>query len=104
MLNIIPSKKEFTGNPEAGGISPLYAELPYLPPRQIFESIEKPYSFLLESIKGPEKIARYSFIGSEPFLVFKVKNGAVEIIVKMDNITVTVLINIALNLPCILSD
>ncbi len=61
-------------------ISPVYAELPFIPPRQIFECLDSPYSFLLESIKGPEKIARYSFIGAKPFLVFKVKNGDVEII------------------------
>lgn len=29
----------------------------------------KPYSFLLESIEGGEKLARYSFIGFDPFLL-----------------------------------
>ncbi|HEW81234.1 MAG TPA: anthranilate synthase component I family protein, partial [Nitrospirae bacterium] len=41
--------------------------------------LEGPGSFLLESIKGPEKIARYSFIGTDPFLTFRVKNGKVEV-------------------------
>jgi anthranilate/para-aminobenzoate synthase component I len=40
--------------------------------------MQSPYSFLFESIKGPEKIARYSFIGFDPFLIFTVKNGNVE--------------------------
>jgi anthranilate synthase component I len=31
----------------------------------------KPYSFLLESIEGGEKLARYSFIGYDPFLIVK---------------------------------
>ncbi len=34
---------------------------------------------LLESLKGPEQISRYSFIGIEPYLTFKAKNGVVEI-------------------------
>jgi anthranilate/para-aminobenzoate synthase component I len=33
---------------------------------------------LLESAKGPEKIARYSFVCADPFLVFKVKDGKIE--------------------------
>ncbi|HLA49865.1 MAG TPA: anthranilate synthase component I family protein, partial [Thermodesulfovibrionia bacterium] len=31
------------------------------------------------SIKGPEKIARYSFAGAKPFSILKVKNNAVEL-------------------------
>ncbi len=31
------------------------------------------YSFLLESVEGGEKIARYSFIGFKPFMVFEAK-------------------------------
>ena len=30
-----------------------------------------PYSFLLESVEGGERLARYSFIGSEPYLVLR---------------------------------
>jgi len=79
MLKILPSRDEFSRNAEAGRISPVYTELPFIPPRQIMDRIEGPQSFLLESIKGPEKIARYSFIGTGPFLTFKVKNRKVEI-------------------------
>ena len=79
MLKILPSRDEFTKNAEAGRISPVYTELPFILPRQIMDQIEGPGSFLLESIKGPEKIARYSFIGTGPFLTFRVKNGKVEI-------------------------
>jgi anthranilate/para-aminobenzoate synthase component I len=79
MIHILPSKSEFAKNAIGGIISPVYAELRFNPPQQIFECLNSPYSFLLESIKGPDKIARYSFIGADPFLVFKVKNGEVEI-------------------------
>ncbi len=58
---------------------PLYEEIPYLPPYLIYEFLTSPNSFLLESIKGPMKIARYSFIGFDPYAIFKVKDGVVEI-------------------------
>ena len=45
----------------------------------VYESLISPNSFLLESVKGTENIARYSFIGFDPYLIFKVKNGYVEI-------------------------
>ncbi|MBI4682237.1 MAG: anthranilate synthase component I family protein [Nitrospirae bacterium] len=76
---ILPSKDEFVENAKSGRIYPVYTELPFMPPRQVYELMESPYSILLESIKGPEKIARYSFIGAKPFLVIRVKNGSVEL-------------------------
>lgn len=87
MLKILPSRDEFARNAEAGKVSPIYTELPFIPPREIMDHIEEPRSFLLESIKGPEKIARYSFMGTGPFLIFKVKNGAVEITGSSRNIS-----------------
>ncbi|MDF2924394.1 MAG: anthranilate synthase component [Paenibacillaceae bacterium] len=36
-------------------------------------------AFLLESVEGGVKWARYSFIGTEPFLIVKAKNGATEV-------------------------
>lgn len=40
---------------------------------------DKRYSFLLESIEGEEKVARYSFLGWDPFLIFRSKGNAIEI-------------------------
>lgn len=52
------------------GIDPLCA----------FESIEGGrYSFLLESIKGSKKTGRYSFVGTDPYLIFKSKGNLIEI-------------------------
>jgi len=79
MLNITPSKNTFVENAKTDRLLPVYAELPYISPQDIYGSMNKPFSFLLESIKGPENISRYSFIGSDPFLTFKVKNGNIEI-------------------------
>ncbi|RJQ50468.1 MAG: anthranilate synthase component I family protein [Nitrospiraceae bacterium] len=79
MIHISPSKSEFIRNAKAGDVSPVYAGLPFISPRRIYENFQSAHSFLLESIKGPEKIARYSFIGAGPFLIFRVKDGNVEV-------------------------
>lgn len=76
---IIPSKKVFLEVIKKGKIPPLYEEIPYSPPCSVYESIASKNTFLLESVKGPEKIARYSFVGFDPCLVFKMKNGFIEI-------------------------
>ncbi|MEW6602344.1 MAG: anthranilate synthase component I family protein [Nitrospirota bacterium] len=79
MIRILPARDKFLRETKEGRISPVYTELPYRSPQEIYEHFDSPFSVLLESIKGPEKIARYSFIGTGPFLVFRVKNGTVEI-------------------------
>lgn len=47
----------------------------YLTPILLFQQIKGEYSFLLESVEGGEKWAKYSFIGNNPFLVFSVQKG-----------------------------
>jgi anthranilate/para-aminobenzoate synthase component I len=76
---ITPSKRDFLELVKNGNPLPLSEEIPYLPPYFIYESIASPNSCLLESMKGPMKIARYSFVGFDPYVVFKVKNGLIEI-------------------------
>ena len=73
-----PSKKNFLETTRKGRIPPLYEEILYTPPRLIYEPLASKNSFLLESVKGPEKIARYSFIGFDPCLTFKTRNGVIE--------------------------
>jgi len=75
---VTPLKKDFLNLIKNGNIPPVYEEIPYSSPPLIYEFVASTNSFLLESVKGPEKIARYSFIGFEPCLVFKVKNGIME--------------------------
>jgi anthranilate/para-aminobenzoate synthase component I len=76
---ITPIKTDFIRHIKNGNIPPLYEEIPYSPPSLIYESLSSKNSFLLESVKGPEKIARYSFVGFDPCLIFKTKNGLIEI-------------------------
>ena len=78
----MPAKKDFLLSATTGEISPVYMEIPYSSPHQVYESFISPNSFLLESVKGPANIARYSFIGFDPYLIFKVKDGDVEISTK----------------------
>jgi len=61
-----PTKQEFTKLLEKHNIVPVYKELDIgdHSPVETFAKIEDEYSFLLESIEGSEKIARFSFLGS----------------------------------------
>jgi anthranilate/para-aminobenzoate synthase component I len=79
-MNIFPKKSALIKSAETGSIFPLYAELDFIEPKDIYEKIKQPHSFLLESSKGPENISRYSFVGAEPFIIFRAKDGNVEII------------------------
>ena len=58
-----------------GNVIPVYARIPSdleTPVGAFMKlAVRKKYSFLLESIEGGEKLARYSFIGFDPFLILK---------------------------------
>jgi len=75
---VTPAKKQFLELVQTGRIPPLYCELPFTLPHVTYQSMLSRNSFLLESVKGPEKIARYSFIGFDPCLIFKIKDGVIE--------------------------
>lgn len=57
-------------------IIPLCAELPLpeISPLEVYTSTRKGSGFLLESMEGSEKIARYSFIGIDPEFVVSIGN------------------------------
>jgi len=71
-----PNYSDFIKKSSLGNVIPIY--------REIFADMDTPvsaylkinnskYSFLLESVEGGEKWARYSFLGTEPSLIFKSK-------------------------------
>jgi len=66
-----------------GNIVPVYAEImaDLLTPVSAYINIAqgKRHSFLLESVEGGERIARYSFLGVTPYSVFKSKGDRYEI-------------------------
>src|SRR5437870_12328105 len=37
------------------------------------------YAFLLESVEGGEHVARYSFLGKDPFLILRARDGTTTI-------------------------
>ncbi len=49
---------------------------------------ESPYSFLLESVEGGEKVGRYSFIGFNPFMNFTIREKSFEIQTFHDDVKV----------------
>ncbi len=78
-----PSLKEFLKLSKKGNVIPVYKEInaDLDTPVSAFLKIKKgDYSFLFESVEGQEKIARYSFLGSNPAIVFKSKLKDIEII------------------------
>ena len=60
-----------------GFIVPLAVKMPFpADPWQFFSNFESgPYSFFLDSVKSQAKTARYSFFGTEPFMIFKKENA-----------------------------
>jgi len=78
-----PKLDEFLKLSEKANVIPVYKEInaDLDTPVSAFLKIKKnEYAFLFESVEGGEKIARYSFLGSNPSLVFKSKGKAIEII------------------------
>lgn len=67
-----PSKEEFVELSKQGNVIPVYKELraDFETPLSAFLKIDgEKYSYLLESVEGGERMARYSFLGSNPSLV-----------------------------------
>ena len=77
---IHPSREEFRLLAQRGNLVPVYRivlgdmETPVSAFRKIGHG---PYAFLLESVEGGENVGRHSFLGSEPFLIFKSKGNTV---------------------------
>lgn len=77
-----PSKKEFIKLSKKGNLIPVYSEIEAdleTPVSSFLKIGEGDYSYLLESVEGEESIARFSFLGAAPSLVFKSKGRRIEI-------------------------
>jgi len=80
---LCPSFEEFSRKARDGNLIPVYREIlaDMETPVSAFRKIDSGnYAFLLESIEGGEKWGRYSFLGSNPGLVFKAKGSRAEVI------------------------
>lgn len=73
-----PTRDEFLKKAKEGNLIPVWRELlaDTETPVSAFYKVAygREYGFLLESVEGGERLARYSFLGSDPFLVFRSKN------------------------------
>ena len=78
-----PSLKEFIQKSKRGNLIPVYKEIlaDFETPVSAFTRIDTgDYGYLLESAEKGEELGRYSFLGSNPSLIFKSKGRRVEII------------------------
>jgi len=79
-MNISPSFDEFVKLSQNYNLIPLYLEMPadLETPISLYKVFDdETHIFLLESMEGPEKWARYSFIGFEPSIIFRAKGKKV---------------------------
>ncbi len=79
---VTPDRETFLELSKQGNLIPVYREIlaDRLTPVSAFEKIAgNRGAFLLESVEGGERIGRFSFLGSDPFLTFRSKDNHVEI-------------------------
>lgn len=77
-----PSFDEFSRMAEDGNLIPVYREIlaDMETPVSAFRKIDRgDHAFLLESVEGGEKWGRYSFLGSNPAVIFRAKGATVEL-------------------------
>ena len=71
--------EEFKALAERGTFVPVCKEMvaDLLTPVSAFLKIaeDSEYAFLLESVEGGEQVARYSFLGKDPFLILRARDG-----------------------------
>ena len=73
-----PSLEEVKGMAGRGNLVPVYRSINAdleTPVSAYLKVARPPYSFLLESVAGGERIGRYSFIGADPYRVIKTGPG-----------------------------
>jgi anthranilate synthase component 1 len=80
---IQPSFNDFCRLSKQGNLIPIYEELlmDLETPLSFFQRLERNrYAFLLESVEGSERWARYSFLGTRPQRIFKARGNQVELV------------------------
>ena len=80
-MQFTPSIDDIRDLREQGNLCPIYAEImaDLETPVSAFLKIARgPHSFLLESVTGGQHIGRYSFIGSDPYLVLRMHAGTAQ--------------------------
>jgi len=83
MPAMTPTRDEFIQKAALGNLIPVWREVlaDMETPVSAFRKVAggRVNSFLLESVEGGERLGRYSFLGSDPFLIFRSKGDAATI-------------------------
>ncbi|MYF99960.1 anthranilate synthase component I [Candidatus Poribacteria bacterium] len=77
-----PTLEEFREKAKIGNTIPVYRPIladMETPVSAFYKLMPNDYAFLLESVEGGEKVARYSFIGSQPSVLFQSKGHKITI-------------------------
>ena len=77
-----PDYETFRQMANQGNLIPIYREIladTITPVSALLNLGSEPHVFLLESVEGGEKWGRYTFLGSEPRIIFKVRGDRVTI-------------------------
>jgi anthranilate synthase component 1 len=77
-----PNIETFKKLTEEGNLIPVYREIMAdmeTPVSALFKLSSKTYTFLLESVEGGEKWGRYTFLGSDPDVIFSVRKEDIVI-------------------------
>jgi anthranilate synthase component 1 len=80
-MQIRPSLDEVRALRDQGNLCPIYGEIlaDLETPVSAFLKVARgPWSFLLESVEGGQHVARYSFIGAEPYLTLRFADGLAQ--------------------------
>ncbi|MHB8376047.1 MAG: anthranilate synthase component I [Dehalococcoidia bacterium] len=78
MTTYTPTLDQVKAIAAQGNVVPVYREVIAdleTPVSAYLKVARGPYSFLLESVEGGERLARYSFIGTEPYRVLQTADG-----------------------------
>jgi anthranilate synthase component 1 len=85
MESYFPGKKEFLKLAKKGNLIPVSREILAdleTPVSAFLKLGGRPYAYLLESAEGGERLSRYSFLASDPALVFKSKGRDITLVSK----------------------
>ncbi|MBU0575106.1 MAG: anthranilate synthase component I, partial [Proteobacteria bacterium] len=77
-----PDFETFTNLAKEGNLIPVFREIladTETPVTALMKMIDRSNLFLLESVEGGEKWGRYSFLGADPRIIFRVRDDEVVI-------------------------
>ncbi|MBO8168558.1 MAG: anthranilate synthase component I [Thermoanaerobacteraceae bacterium] len=82
-VKVIPDYRQYCQKVTRGDkVIPVYTEVMIgneTPASALLKLGQTPYSFILESVEGNDQIARYSFVGNDPYLVFQAAGSKVKL-------------------------